>query len=96
MSKPERKEYIKAVQCLRQLPSQSDPVAVPGARTRYDDFVAVHINNTRTIHATGNFLTYHRYLVALYEDALINECSYKGAQPVRYPTLGFVNCSSPH
>ncbi|KAK8004253.1 hypothetical protein PG989_003972 [Apiospora arundinis] len=81
LSKPERKEYIKAVQCLRSLPSKSDPEFAPGARTRYDDFVAVHINNTRIIHATGNFLTYHRYLVALYESALINECGYKGAQP---------------
>ncbi|KAK8038335.1 Tyrosinase-like protein orsC [Apiospora phragmitis] len=81
LSKPERKEYIKAVQCLRELPSKSDPEFAPGARTCYDDFVTVHINNTRTIHATGNFLTYHRYLAALYEEALINECGYKGAQP---------------
>lgn len=58
---------------------QSDPEFALGARTRYDDFVAVHINNTRTIHATGNFLPYHRQLVALYESALINECGYLGA-----------------
>ncbi|KAK8046964.1 hypothetical protein PG996_015028 [Apiospora saccharicola] len=66
LSKPERKDYIKAVQCLRGLSSRSDPEFAPGARTRYDDFVAVYINNTRIIHATGNFLTYHRQLVAMY------------------------------
>lgn len=55
LSKPERKDYIKAVQCLRELPSKSNPEFAPGARARYDDFVAVHINNTRTIRATGNF-----------------------------------------
>ncbi|KAG5744384.1 hypothetical protein H9Q70_012915 [Fusarium xylarioides] len=64
LSKKERKAYINAVLCLRKKPSKADPSFAPGARTRYDDFVAVHINQTRTIHATywnwfetGDFLT---------------------------------------
>lgn len=44
-------EYISAVLCLQSLPSKSGSFA-PGARSRYDDFVAVHINQTLTIHAT--------------------------------------------
>ncbi|KAF6791402.1 FAD-binding domain-containing protein [Colletotrichum sojae] len=81
LSAQEKKSYIGAVQCLQKLPSKSDPELFPGARSRYDDFVAVHINLTSTIHATGNFLTWHRYFVWSYEEALQKECSYKGTQP---------------
>lgn len=51
MKKKERKEYIKAVKCLFDLPSVSRDFA-EGARTRHDDFVATHINQTRQIHQT--------------------------------------------
>ncbi|KAL4747750.1 hypothetical protein BDW72DRAFT_181872 [Aspergillus terricola var. indicus] len=81
LSKRERKEYIDAVQCLIDSPSQIDPSFAPGARTRFDDFVAVHINQTFIIHTTGNFLTWHRYFTWAYEQALRNECGYKGYQP---------------
>jgi tyrosinase len=81
LSKNERKSYISAVQCLIKSPSKSDPALVPGAKTRYDDFVAQHINQTTSIHGTGNFLTWHRYFVYGYEKALRDECGYKGYQP---------------
>ncbi|KAL4780099.1 hypothetical protein BJX76DRAFT_339144 [Aspergillus varians] len=81
LSNSERKEYIEAVQCLTESPSKSDPTFAPGARTRYDDFVAVHINQTAYIHGTGNFLTWHRYFTWAYEQALRNECGYRGYQP---------------
>jgi hypothetical protein len=47
-----------------------------------DDFVATHINQTLTIHYTGNFLSWHRYFTWLYEQALQTECGYTGTQPV--------------
>ncbi|KAF9761559.1 hypothetical protein IL306_003782 [Fusarium sp. DS 682] len=81
MSKKEKKAYIKAVLCLRKKPSKADPSFAPGARTRYDDFVAVHINQTRSIHAAGNFFTWHRYYTWAFEKALQDECGYKGTQP---------------
>ncbi|KAF4452131.1 hypothetical protein F53441_4968 [Fusarium austroafricanum] len=81
LSKKEKKAYIKAVLCLRKKPSKADPSFAPGARTRYDDFVAVHINQTRSIHGTGNFFTWHRYYTWAYEKALQDECGYKGTQP---------------
>lgn len=81
MTKRERKAYISAVQCMFSSPSQSDRTLVPGARTRYDDFVAQHINQTTSIHGTGNFLSWHRYFVWGYEKALREECGYKGYQP---------------
>jgi tyrosinase len=62
-------------------PAKSDPALVPGARSRYDDFVAQHINQTNTIHGTGNFLSWHRYFVYGYEKALREECGYMGHQP---------------
>ncbi|GAW22247.1 hypothetical protein ANO14919_117830 [Xylariales sp. No.14919] len=77
----EKKEYIAAVKCLQAKPSIADSTFAPGAKTRYDDFVAVHINQTLSIHGTGNFLTWHRYFVQAYETALREECGYTGYQP---------------
>ncbi|KAH8887984.1 putative tyrosinase [Thozetella sp. PMI_491] len=53
----------------------------PGAKSRYDDFVAVHINQTTTIHNTGSFLSWHRYYTWSFERALRDECGYKGFVP---------------
>ncbi|EXK76468.1 tyrosinase [Fusarium oxysporum f. sp. raphani 54005] len=81
LCKKEKKAYINAVLCLRKKPSKADPTFAPGARTRYDDFVAVHINQSLSIHGTGNFFTWHRYFTWAYEKALRDECGYKGTQP---------------
>lgn len=48
----------------------------PGARSRYDDFVVTHINQTLTIHGTGNFLVWHRNFIWTFEQTLRNECGY--------------------
>ncbi|KAL6407532.1 tyrosinase [Ilyonectria robusta] len=81
LSPSERTAYINAVTCMTTKPSKADPAFAPGARTRYDDFVAVHINQTLSIHGTGNFFTWHRYFTWAYETALRTECGYKGTQP---------------
>ena len=63
--------------------------APPSALTnpaQYDDFVATHQNQTPFIHFSGTFLGWHRYFVWHYEQALRNECDYKGYQPVRTST----------
>lgn len=82
LSKKEKKSYIDAVKCLQSKPSKSPASFAAGAKTRFDDWVAVHLNQTQMIHYTGNFLTWHRYFTWLYEEALRNECGYKGTQPV--------------
>lgn len=51
LSDGEKKEYIDAVLCLQSKPAISGAIA-PGAKSRYDDFVATHINQTLTIHGT--------------------------------------------
>ncbi|KAK8075937.1 Di-copper centre-containing protein [Apiospora phragmitis] len=81
LSTTERKAYTDAVLCLQKLPARTPKSLVPGARTRFDDFLASHINQTQTIHYTGTFMAWHRWFTFQFEQALKNECGYKGAQP---------------
>jgi tyrosinase len=81
LSKPERKAYTDAVLCLQAKQSKTPSSLVPGAKSRFDDWVATHVNQTTTIHYTGTFLGWHRYFTWKYEQALRNECGYKGYQP---------------
>ncbi|KAF7560785.1 hypothetical protein G7046_g3345 [Stylonectria norvegica] len=81
LSSSDKKSYIAAVKCLQSKPALTPQSVAPGAKTRFDDFVATHINQTLSIHYTGNFLSWHRYFTWLYEEALRNECGYKGTQP---------------
>ncbi|KAK4460922.1 hypothetical protein QBC42DRAFT_100129 [Cladorrhinum samala] len=81
LSDGEKKDYIRAVKCLQSKPARTPSSLVPGAKSRFDDFVAAHINQTMTIHWTGNFLSWHRYYTWLYEKALQDECGYQGSQP---------------
>ena len=48
----ERRAYIDAILCLQRLPPQTPAALAAGAKTRYDDFVATHINQTWHIHRT--------------------------------------------
>ncbi|KAH6679838.1 hypothetical protein F5X68DRAFT_172828 [Plectosphaerella plurivora] len=81
LTKKERLAYINAVKCLQSKPSKYPEGEAPGAKSRYDDFVVVHIKQTLQIHYTANFLTWHRYFTWAYETALREECGYTGAQP---------------
>lgn len=49
----EKKAYIGAVQCLAKLPPKTPAGVAAGAKNRYDDLVATHINQTLSIHGTG-------------------------------------------
>lgn len=81
LSTSERTDYINAVKCLAKKPAKTPASIAAGAKNRYDDFVATHINQTMNIHGTGNFLSWHRYFTWAYEQVLRNECGYKGYQP---------------
>ncbi|KAK0716374.1 hypothetical protein B0H67DRAFT_516055 [Lasiosphaeris hirsuta] len=81
LSKPERKSYIAAVKCLRTKPSLLAPGVAPGSKSLFDDFVAVHLNQTLFIHLTGNFLTWHRYFTYAYEQQLRTKCGYTDTVP---------------
>ncbi|KAK4185776.1 hypothetical protein QBC35DRAFT_555821 [Podospora australis] len=81
ISAAEKKAYIAAMLCIMEKPSKLDRTKFPGAKSRYDDFVVVHINQTMSIHGTGSFLSWHRYYTWALEQALRNECGYNGTQP---------------
>ncbi|KNG49834.1 Di-copper centre-containing protein [Stemphylium lycopersici] len=81
LSKKERKAYTDAVLCLQAKKAKTPASLIPGAKSRFDDFVGTHINQTNNIHFTGTFLGWHRYFTWHYEQALRNECGYKGYQP---------------
>ncbi|KAH6854785.1 hypothetical protein B0I37DRAFT_39569 [Chaetomium sp. MPI-CAGE-AT-0009] len=81
ISADEKKAYIAAMLCIMEKPSKLDPAKFPGAKSRYDDFVVVHMNQTMTIHGTGNFLSWHRYYTWAFERVLQTECGYNGTQP---------------
>ncbi|KGO68522.1 putative domain, di-copper centre [Penicillium italicum] len=80
-SSPQKKAFIKSILCLQELPSLTPSDKAPGARSRYDDFVATHINQTLGIHYTGTFLAWHRYYIWNFEEAMRNECGYTGDYP---------------
>ncbi|KPM45912.1 hypothetical protein AK830_g692 [Neonectria ditissima] len=81
LSERERLAYVNAVKCLQHLPARTPANVSLGAKSRFDDFVVVHIQQTRTIHFTGNFMPWHRWFLYTYEKALQDECGYKGYQP---------------
>ncbi|KAK4177784.1 Grixazone synthase [Triangularia setosa] len=81
LTRPERKAYLDAIYCISAKPGVTPQSVIPGARSRFDDFVVSHIQLTPFVHANGFFLAYHRYLIWLFETALREECGYNGAQP---------------
>ncbi|EKD21813.1 putative tyrosinase central domain protein [Drepanopeziza brunnea f. sp. 'multigermtubi' MB_m1] len=81
LSSEERIAYTDAVLCFQKKAPLTPTSLIPGVRSRYDDFVGTHINQTQNIHYTGTFLAWHRYFTWMYEKALRDECGYTGAQP---------------
>lgn len=74
-------DYTTAMNCLMTLPAQTPSSLAAGAKTRYDDFIVTHINQTNVIHATANFLAWHRWFVFAIEEELRNVCGYTGYVP---------------
>lgn len=74
----ERTNYIDAVFCAQETPSQLN---LPATKSRFDDFAAVHVNLTRSVHNNGVFFHWHRHYVYLWETFLRDECGYEGYQP---------------
>ncbi|KAK3319670.1 hypothetical protein B0T19DRAFT_404239 [Cercophora scortea] len=80
LTSTERQSYTKAVLCLMDKPGLMTSTA-PGAKSRFDDYVAVHIQQTPRNHGSTFFLPWHRYYLWHYENALRTECGYTGYQP---------------
>ncbi|EAU86324.1 hypothetical protein CC1G_08048 [Coprinopsis cinerea okayama7 len=74
----QRLDYIRAVKCLQAKPTT---IVREGASSRFDEFLASHADDMAWIHAVGQFLPWHRHFVTLYNNALRDECGYKGPAP---------------
>ncbi|KAJ6491893.1 tyrosinase [Mycena sanguinolenta] len=83
LSNQQKLEYITAVQCLHRRPGISH---LHGAKTRFDDFVALHVVSTDAVHNVGHFLAWHRRFLNVYETALRDECGFNGALPFVIPS----------
>ncbi|KAJ5644069.1 domain di-copper centre [Penicillium longicatenatum] len=81
MAPAERINYTDAVLCLQRLPPHLPTAKYPGVRSRFDDFVATHINYTLHVHYSGLFLPWHRQFLWLWEKAVREECGYTGHLP---------------
>ncbi|KAI1662546.1 Di-copper centre-containing protein [Daldinia decipiens] len=80
LSQDQRLDFISAVRCLQSRSGETSGTFA-GVKSRYDDFVALHISQADYIHWVGHFLPWHRYFLWLFEQALRNECSYEGSVP---------------
>ncbi|KAJ7100707.1 tyrosinase [Mycena belliarum] len=78
LTNSQKASYISAVQCLQRLPGTTN---LPGARTRFDDFQAIHVLMSEEIHLVGQFLPWHRRLLNVFETALREECAFHGVIP---------------
>ncbi len=50
LSLADRKSYISALKCVMGKPSLTSRAKLPGARSRYDDFLGVHILQADNVH----------------------------------------------
>ncbi|KAH7020701.1 uncharacterized protein B0I36DRAFT_296087 [Microdochium trichocladiopsis] len=80
LPKSDRLAYIQAIKCLQSKPGKTGG-AYDGVRSRYDDFLAMHIIQTDFVHFNGQFLAWHRWLLQLWQQDLKNTCGFKGAIP---------------
>ncbi|KAI0024293.1 hypothetical protein F4780DRAFT_657749 [Xylariomycetidae sp. FL0641] len=55
LSRWERRQYLRAIRCLQQTPGKTS-ATYSGVKSRYDDFLALHISQTDYIHWAGQFL----------------------------------------
>lgn len=58
LTSDERIAYTDALNCLMEKPAKTPSDVAAGAKTRYDDFIVTHINQTLSIHSTVSFLIY--------------------------------------
>lgn len=85
MSLSARKSFTKAIICLQKRPpvgmTLKDHALYPGVQSRYDQYVATHINYTYNIHMTASFFAWHRMFVWQFEQDLQRLCHYNGTLP---------------
>lgn len=86
MSQRDRKSFTDATTCLMNhepLRVTTDELRAeyPGVRSRWDEYVAMHIEMVDTVHMTADFLAWHRYFIHIVESDLRNLCGYVSLMP---------------
>ncbi|KAK6379302.1 hypothetical protein LTS17_006220 [Exophiala oligosperma] len=71
LSDGEKMQYIGAISCLHETPSRLDPEAKLS-----DDFPWLHFHVGSPNHNTVGFLSWHRWFIHLYEEALRDFCGW--------------------
>ncbi len=84
MTHNERLAFINGVKCLARKPSLFGQGVVPASTSLWNDFTAVHVNMTTSIHISGIFLSWHRHFIYLLEKALHDKCGYPANLGVPY------------
>ncbi|KAK6518775.1 hypothetical protein TWF506_005910 [Arthrobotrys conoides] len=96
----ERFQFLMAMNCIISKTGKTLGLMKPTERhlyssikTRYDDLVATHINQTFDVHYVGHFLPFHRYYTWTLEKMLRDEAGYTGPFPYwdwhrDFPTSG--------
>ncbi|KAK4226567.1 hypothetical protein QBC38DRAFT_480102 [Podospora fimiseda] len=67
--------------------SKPATLGLRGAKTKFDEFQAVHVYQAEIAHFVGQFFPFHRLYVWAHEQALRRDCGYTGAQPYWDETL---------
>ncbi|KAI2468693.1 Di-copper centre-containing protein [Annulohypoxylon bovei var. microspora] len=75
----ERIDYVRAVNCLMELPNVYPNVT--GPKSMFDSFGVLHYKLTPYVHNSAYFLLFHRLYVWTFEDKLRTMCGYNGAFP---------------
>ncbi|TKX22697.1 tyrosinase ustQ [Elsinoe australis] len=75
----EQIDYVSAVQCLLKTPSKLNTGHT--GLTHWYDFTWAHYNIGNVAHGAANFLSWHRWFIALFEQSLRKECHYTGPLP---------------
>ena len=86
LDRTEKKIYIKAVKCLKTLPSD-----LGLNHTLYDDFPWIHKHIGEYSHDAAPFLAWHRYFIHSYEKMLQQRCDYDAHLPYWDWTLDWEN-----
>ncbi|KAJ6256432.1 Tyrosinase [Drechslerella dactyloides] len=81
LSTYEKKQFTDAVNCLLCKPGRTPRNLAEGVRSRYDDLVLTHQNQTFSIHYVGYFLPWHRYYTWTIEKMMRDECGFRGTFP---------------
>ncbi|KAF4615860.1 hypothetical protein G7Y89_g15255 [Cudoniella acicularis] len=73
LSIQQRRNYISAVQCLQNHPSN-----IGLNHTLHDEFTWIHSRLGNFTHTTPTFIAWHRYFIHIYESTLREQCGFTG------------------